>query len=459
MTRLGVGALLTLLLTTVAGCSPSADEVNDAVGELPGVISAEPACHEFRCTVEIEAELDASADELADMIAAARTVDDAWEVEVSLTSAPPRRVSALLTIDRSPPAEDAAIGALLAWAAAEQELSGLTVERGRAETIHVAGSASEGTSIWPLAREAWAFASELTGASLDFTKAEQVAQQSVRMTGAFPDSAVAVAEELEADDTGLTGVVITDDRFLVGAISRSVAERLRPLLADDRRLDDRAVEVVVSTNVLSDTAQEPGTSERLEPVLAVLEGQPEVLFATIRAGEIEVEIDNLRSAPRLVDRVRRQASGAFFDTTLVLVDQQAGHRVEITPEGDDGVLDLLVALQATDGLRGLDIGQELEPDPARAEVALSIEVRQPGPGTGSAPPIGPEVTRLARLLSTTPGSAASYSLHVEVEDVDGRSADAGWRVDRTPDGLVLAEINGTDETRAEVRAAWARGVG
>ena len=279
-------------------------------------------------------------------------------------------------------------------------------------------------------------------------------------TGAFPDSAVAVAEELEADDIGVTGVAITDDRFLVGAISRSVAQRLRPLLADDPRLDDRAVEVVVSTNVLlSGTAQEPGTSERLEPVLAVLDGQPQVLFATIRAGDVEVEIDNLRSAPRLVDRVRRQAPGAFVDTTLVLVDDQAGHRVEITPTAMTACSTCWWHCWQPTGCAAWASSRSRNRTRPGPRWRCRSRCVRPGPGTGSAPPIGPEVTRLARLLSTTPGSAASYSLHVKVEDVDGRSADAGWRVDRTPDGLVLDKINGTDETQAEVRVAWARGVG
>lgn len=458
MTRLGVGAL-TLLLTTMAGCSPSADEVDDAVGDLPGVIRAEPACHEFRCTVEIEAELDASASELADMFAAARTVDDAREVEVTLASEQPGRISALLAIDESSPGEDATIGALLAWAATEQDLAGLSVERGRPDAIRVTGSAAGETSIWPLARAAWGIATELAGAELDFTRAERPAQQSVRVTGDFPDEAVAVAEELESADTRPTGVVITDDRFLVGAIDRGAAENLRPMLADDPRLEGLAVEVAVSTNVLlSSASQEPGTSQRLEPVLAVLDEQPGVLFTTILGSTIEVQVDDLRSAAGLVERVRRRAGAAFVDATLVLVDDR-DRRVEITPDGDDAVLDLVAAVLATPGLGDLEVGQELEADPARAAVALSFTVRQTSPGTGNAPPIGPEVTRLARLLSTTPGSAASYSLHVEVKDVDGRSADAGWRVDRTPDGLVLAEVNGTDETQAEVRAAWARGAG
>jgi hypothetical protein len=47
---------------------------------------------------------------------------------------------------------------------------------------------------------------------------------------------------------------------------------------------------------------------------------------------------------------------------------------------------------------------------------------------------------------------------VKVEDADGRSASAGWRVDRTPDGFTLGEISGTEETQSEVRAAWERGV-
>lgn len=458
MTRLGGGLLLTVALaaTALTGCSPSADEVNDTVGDLPGVISAEPSCHEFLCTVEIEAEADASAAELADMFTAARTVDDAWDIEVSVASDDPGRVSALLEIDKSPPAEDATVGAFLAWAAAEPEVSGLTVERGREEAIQVSGSAVGETNVWPLARAAWDFATELHGAELDFTRAERPAQQSVRVTQDFPGEAVAVAEELEADDFKPTGVVITNDRFLVGTISRDAAERLRPVVSADPRLAGMAVEVVVSTNVLlASMSEEPGTSQRLEPVLAALEGQPGVLFATILGSTIEVDVDDLRSAPALVQRIRRRAGAAFVDTTLVLVDDR-DRRVEITPDGDDAVLDLVVALLASPGLAELEAEQELEPEPDRAAVALSIRVRQPGPGTGSAPPLGPEVSRLARLLSTTPGNATSYALGLTVEDSEGRSASAGWRVDRTPDGLVLGEVGGSAEDQAAVRAAWAR---
>ena len=318
---------------------------------------------------------------------------------------------------------------------------------------------TEGTSIWPLAREAWAFATELDGAELDFTKPEHLAQQSVRATGSFPDDAVAVAEELEATDSAPTGVVITNDRFLVGAISRTAAQALRPVVTGDPRLEGMSVEVVVSTSVLlADTAQEPGTSERLEPVLAVLDGQRAVLFATIRAGDIEVQVDDLRSAPAVsFERVRRRAGDAFVDTTLVLVDDRRG-QVEITPDGDDAVLDVVLALLATPDVDGAGAGQELEPDPADAAVSLSFTVRQRGPGTGSAPPVGPQVTRLAQLLSTMPGTASSYSLSVTTEDSEGRSANAGWHVDRTADGLELGEVDGTAETQAEVRTAWALGV-
>lgn len=460
MTRLGGGLLLTVALaaTALTGCSPSADEVNDAVGDLPGVVSAQPSCHEFLCTVEIEAEAEASAVELADMFAAARTVDDAWDIEVSVASDAPGGVSALLEIDKSPPAEDTTVGALLAWAAAEDDLSGLTVERGREDAIQVSGSAVGETNVWPLARAAWDFATELHGAELDFTRAERPAQQSIRVTQDFPDDAVAVAEELEADDFKPTGVVITNDRFLVGTISRTAAEALRPTVTGDPRLEGMSVEVVVSTNVLlASMSEEPGTSQRLEPVLAALEGQPGVLFATILGSTIEVDVDDLRSAPALVQRVRRRAGAAFVDTTLVLVDDR-DRRVEITPDGDDAVLDLVVALLASPGLAELEAEQELEPDPERAEVALSFTVRQSGPGTGSAPPLGPEVSRLARLLSTTPGNAASYALGLTVQDSEGRAASAGWRVDRTADGLVLGEVNGTEEQQREVRAAWARGL-
>lgn len=453
--------LLTLLVTVVTGCSPSANEVDDAVGDLPGVISAEPTCFEFRCTVEIEAERDASADELTAMITAARTVDDARDIEVSLAWDVPGGVSALLDIDRSPAAEDAPIGALLAWAATAEEdgLTGLEVERGSAERIRISGSTTDGASAWSLGRDAWALAYDLVGAELALTRSEHLAQQSLRISDTFPTEAVAVAEEIEVGDGPVTGVVISDDTFLVGAISRSTAEDLRPMLQDDARLDDMSVEVVVSTNVLAAAAtQEPGTSQRLEPVLAALEDQPAVLFATILGTSVEVQVDSLRSAPDLVERVRRRAGAAFVDTTLVLVDDSTG-RLEITPDGDDSVLDVVSSLLDTPGLRDLTLEQEVDPDPDRAAVALTITVRQPGKGTGSAPPVSPQVTRLARLLSTTPGTAASYALGVTVEDAEGRSATAGWGVERTPDGLVLGNVSGTADRQAEIAAAWARGAG
>lgn len=464
MTRLGGGLLLTVAVTSMAltGCSPSVDDVNDAVADLPGVISAEPSCHEFLCTIQIEAESDASASELADIIAAARTVDDVWTIHVSVAPAEPKRMSVTATLDvaHSPASEDAAVGAILEWAAAEHGLFTLSVTNGTEDDFRVIGAAVADTSIWPLARAAWPLADELSGASLAITQHDHLRQQSLTARGSLPQRLVTVAEELQASESAVTGVLVENGRLLVGAISRDAAERLRPALADDPRLTSVATEVVVTTNVLlGATAAEPGTSQRLEPVLAVLDGQPQVLFATIQGNAIEVEVDDLRSAPRLVERVRRRAGAAFEDTVLVLEDPEAQHRVEITPDGDDAVLDLLVALLPTRGLSRMTAIQELEPDPARSEVSLLIEVRQPGPGNGSAPPLGPQVTRLARLLSTTPGTAASYAIGVTVEDSEGRSANAGWWVDRTPDGLVLGEVDGTVEQQEEVRAAWARGVG
>lgn len=459
MTRLGLGVLLTLLVMSVTGCSPSADEVNDAVGDLPGVISAEPSCFEFQCTVEIEAERDATAAELAAMLAAARTVDDAHDIEVALAWDAPGGVSARLEVDTSPAAEDAPIGSLLAWAAtaAEDGLAGLEVERGNAERIRVSGSTTDGASAWPLAREAWSLADGLAGAEMAFTRPEQLAQQSLRISDSFPADAVAVAEEIETGDGPVTGVAITDDRFLVGAISRGAAEDLRSKLRDEPRLEGRSVEVVVSTNVLAAAAaQEPGTSQRLEPILAVLDDQPAVLFATIAGSSVEMQVDSLRSAPALVERVRRRAGAAFVDTTLVLIDEPGG-RLEITSEGDDAALDLAMALLDTPGLVDLTLDQEVDPDPDRAAVGLWLTVRQPGKGTGSAPPVGAQVTRIARILSSTPGTAASYALGVTVEDVDGRSASAGWAVERTSTGLTLGEVDGTPERQAEITAAWARG--
>lgn len=461
MTRLGCGLLLALLLG-VSGCSPSDDEVSDAVGELPGVISAEPSCFEFRCTVEVEAERDASSEELTAMLTAARTVDDTHDIEVSLTGDVPGRVSALVVIDGSPAAEDAPIGALLAWAAtaAEDGLTGLTIERGNVERIRISGSTTDGASAWPLAREAWAIAGDLAGAQLSFTRPDRLAQQSLVITDAFPDEAIAVAEEIQGADGPVTGVLITDDRFVVGAISRSAAQDLRATLAGDPRLEGRSVEVVVTTNVLTAAAaeQEPGTSQRLEPVLAVLEDQPGVLFVTTSGSSVEVQVDDLRSAPALVERVRRRAGAAFVDTTLVLVDDPTG-RLEITSDGDDAVLGVVSSLLETPGLAELALEQDVDPDPDRAAVALTFTVRQAGKGTGSAPPVAPQVTRLARLMATTPGNAASYALGVRVEDVEGRAATAGWDVERTPTGLVLGEVRGTPERQAEITAAWDRGVG
>lgn len=457
-----VVALVSVLACGLAlsGCSPSADDVTDAVGGLPGVVSAEPACHDFVCTVEIEAEPTASAEELAGMLTAARTVDDARDVELSLELDQSRRVSARLELDSAPSTEDLAVGTLLAWAAAQQGRLTLSVERGNAETVRVTGSAADDTSIWPLGRAAWPLATALRGAQLELVRPAHLRQQSLRVEDSFPDEVVSAAEELErGQEAAVTGVLLEPGRMLVGAISRDAAQRLRPVLADDPRLAGATTEVVVTDNVLlTANAVEPGTSQRLEPVLAALDGEPEVLFVTLAGDTVEAQVDGVRSFPRLVERVRRLAGDAFVDTTLVLEDRTAGHRVEITPDGDDAVLDLVLALLPSRGLRSVGVGQEQVPDPAKTAVTLSVTLHQPGPGTGVVPAVGPEVTRLARLLSTTPGSAASYWLDVTVEDADGRSADAGWRVDRTPDGLMLGEVTGTDERQAEIRAAWAKGV-
>ena len=343
---------------------------------------------------------------------------------------------------------------------AEQGLFTLGVTNGVDDDFRLIGTAVPDASIWPLARRAWPLAKELRGASLALTQHEHLRQQSLTATGSFPAGLVTVAEELQADEPAVTGVLVERGRLLVGAINRESAERLRAVLAGDARLKTVATEVAVTTDVLlGATAAEPGTSNRLEPVLAAIDNEPEVLFATIQGNTVMAEVDGLRSFPRLVKRVRRRAGDAFQDAVLILEDPDAQHRVEITPDGDDAVLDLMVALLPTRGLRSVTASQELEPDPGRAAVLLSVYLRQPGPSTGTAPPIGPEVTRLARLMSTTPGSAASYALSVSIEDAEGRASSAGWSVDRTADGLVLGEVTGTDDAQAEIRAAWERGVG
>lgn len=455
-------------LLTLAACGTTADEVDDAVGGLPGVISAEPSCHEFRCTLEIEAEPTASARELTDMVTAARTVEGVWLIDLSLTpesptsrtSGGPSRmpVSAEVNIEDSRAADDTAVGAVLAWGVGEQDLFTLRVAHGAEDRFDVTGTGVAASSIWPLARAAWPLVEELGGATITFSQHEHLRQQSLSATESFPDALVSVAEELGEGEAGVTGVLVEPGRMMVGVINRAAAVRLRPVLADDARLAAVATEVVVTTDVLlAATAVEPGTSHRLEPVLEALDSEPDVLFATIQGNTVQAEVEGLRSFPRLVEGVRRSASAAFVDTVLVLEDPRAQHRVEITPDGDDAVLDLMLALLPTDGLRSMSVSQS-EPDPTSPAVSVTVILRQPGPGTGAAPPIGPVVTRVARALATTPGNAASYRLSVTIEDAEGRASDASWLVDRTPEGLALGEVNGTEEAQAEVRAAWARGL-
>ena len=232
------------------------------------------------------------------------------------------------------------------------------------------------------------------------------------------------------------------------------------MLATTARLAAVATEVVVTTDVLlAATAVEPGTSQAgSSPCSNALDSEPDVLFATIRETRSRPRSKGSARSPAWWRAYAGSASAAFVDTALVLEDPRAQHRVEITPDGDDAVLDLMLALLPTDGLRSMSV----EPDPSRTRpgpaVSVTVILRQPGPGTGAAPPIGPVVTRVARALATTPGNAASYRLSVTIEDAEGRASDASWLVDRTPEGLALGEVNGTEEAQAEVRAAWARGL-
>lgn len=474
LTRSLTAQFLTLPLLVVpllVGCGVSEEELQETVGSLPGVESADSECADFSCDLRVVVEPEATSEQITAVLGATRTVDHVDEVHLSLrlgeANGQARIVSATIDAEKTPTDQDAATATLLAWGASTSSVTKLSV------TPAPSGPMVEATlesSLWSHAEELWAMTDELPDASL-VAQRPSSPQQVLRTTEGVDSDVIALAAEWEARPTaGVTGVALLDGRILVGSTQQSAALKVREQMAADPRAAGLRVDALATTDLLTNANAEPSQLQQLGPLLLLLESQPGVQGVAVEsaAARVRVDVSGYAAAGRAVRAVRQEELGQVGATLLITPpapstspDSSSSSPpdlgVEIIEGGDDQLLQLAETVLETWPDAELRITQDSSSDPRPVGVTLGL--LQPGPGRGSAPGLGPYVRAFATLVTRSEGTTEQYQLGIRVADADGRSASVNWEAARDGGSWTLGEVSGTPDRAKLVRRQWTRALG
>ncbi|WP_101523322.1 hypothetical protein [Nocardioides houyundeii] len=456
--RARAAALVVLALLSLAACGISDETVEEAFRDAPGVQEATVGCPEFSCTISLDLQLGAEAEQISDAIQVARDLDPR-EILVTLwedarTHDQRQHLTARIDAD-SDAADDSYVGAALAWAADNPDVAVLEADLGP-ERADLTLRPTRRADFWTVAETAWELVAPAAGPRLEvsFTAEGTTGlDRLLRATGEFPTAAVDLARSVESQHDGartafaLTGLAVQPEGVILGVSdARAVAPAEAAAAAGPHGAGLGPVEVVVTDNVFTASFQDP--AERVDPtrVIEVLSGGPGVESARLAGPAVEVRLQgSLATAMPLMELLRREAGEALGSTTLHFLTA-VGDVVEIVPGGDDSLVMLGHELLTSPGPTGtLEITQEEDEPPY-----VGLEVR--------AAALAPQLTRVASVLARHQGETDRYQLWVRATDPEGRTPSVGFSVEMTPTGPEITESRGTGEQAAELRAAWSRGV-
>ncbi|WP_110181187.1 hypothetical protein [Nocardioides solisilvae] len=451
------GALLALATAAaLTGCGSVflSGDVEETFADMPWVVDARSECHELSCTVEVDLTASADADEVA---AALEGAFDLSADDVVLTLGD--RVGAEVS-EHSPESAERPLAEVLAWAAAAPEVQRLTVAA-RVDQQHLDLVPADPGAFWAVGRSTWEATSALPARSLEVVDPERRDRHGARrlsVVGELPDGQLDRALALEeltrtGSAPALTGIAVVGHALVVGVARSSEVEAARTALRALPGDPDLPVEVVVTDDLVEVSRTDPVTRGRRGTLAATLDRMPEV-------GRVENGVGDLRvhlaagvglEAGRAVLARAREVGPAFDALDLVTADGRA--EAEMTRDGDDSLLALGARLQdATPGRTRLRVSQRRDRPPF---VSLSVRV---GGQTSAAPPLGPWVSEMARVVAEHRGASTGYHLALEVTGPTGRSASTDWKVEAGPAGPRVTEASVLEDVAAEVRRAWDEGV-
>lgn len=440
--RLGL-LVASVLLGGLSACGAQPDDIEAAFEGVEGIADLDTTCAELSCTLKVDLEQSATADQLAEVIRVVRELDVSTEILTAdqVTLLAPNSASEL----------DAAISA------AAIALGPITTDAqifpggGDGGGPRVQATAGTGEPFWRASRDVWAAVEEVPDVRLSLVGARSTR---LEVEDAYPEPAATLVEELQRKRAGaaglrLNGVVLTPTQLSISVADLGGVGVLRAAV-EQHPLARQAPPVDVHVTENGELEGVAGTPE-LTRALTVLDERPDVRDAVETSQGLEIRLapgseDDLRD---LYDAIRPALEGTGVDVHLELAARkgQAGEVGLELPVGGDPELVTLVqrVLEESSDLAGLWL---THPN-AEPELVIDYSSRR----------MAPKVEALARTVAdwVTTSRPDSDTLLFEV---DSGLEGSYWSVDLTGAKPTLNYTRDSDGNEdEEIRRAWRRGMG
>lgn len=279
----------------------------------------------------------------------------------------------------------------------------------------------------------------------------------LEVNGSYPDDAGRVARSLPGES--LTGLALSRGSLVVGVPSitsvPAIEDHVRSHPLASAVGEHRVIPTLELLSLVNNSEPPPGLSDLFERLV----GDDDLKAATQTSGGVEISLAAGRASAAAA--VFRRTAAAIAETSAPVdrirldiegyVSEESGVSADLAPDSDPRLLLLLEAVR-TGGPRAKHLTVE-----ARTTThADSLHL------TARAPALAPELERMAMLIATWHAEhqpdVDELWVSVRAIDREGRSPSTGWRVDLTGAAPAITETNGTDESIAELRQAWQRGL-